>query len=312
MTASVRSLPELLCGLLVAVLLVAPRGVAGQDAQPLEQHRITGGGGVELAVYEGGRSDGVPILFVHGFLGSHLNWLEQFRSPLADEFRLVALDLRGHGDSGAPREAENYTRSEVWAEDIAAVIRELGLEGPILVGWSYGGYIFSDYLRVFGTGDIGGLVFVAAATKAGTEDAFALMTQEVLGVFGDLLAPDLATSVAGTRAFVPFITAGPMDPSDHEVALGVAMSVPPPIRGAMFSRELDNDDTLASVDVPTLVIHGEQDAILRVEAARHIAAMVPGAELLLYENVGHAPHLEAPERFNRDLAAFTRAVQGLQ
>jgi non-heme chloroperoxidase len=76
--------------------------------------------------------------------------------------------------------------------------------------------------------------------------------------------------------------------------------------------ELDNDDILTSVDVPTLVIHGEQDAILRVDASRHNAAMVPDAELLVYEGVGHVPHLEAAERFNGGLAAFSRTIHDLR
>jgi pimeloyl-ACP methyl ester carboxylesterase len=83
--------------------------------------------------------------------------------------------------------------------------------------------------------------------------------------------------------------------------------VPPAVRAAMFSRVLDNDDVLARSRVPTLVIHGTADRIVRVSAARHTARTVPNAKLLLYDGVGHAPHLEVHERMSRDLAEFVRA-----
>ncbi len=71
---------------------------------------------------------------------------------------------------------------------------------------------------------------------------------------------------------------------------------------------LDNDDVLARIRVPTLVIQGDADRIVRVSAANHIAATVPGAKLLVYAGVGHAVQFDATERFGRDLAAFVRAT----
>jgi len=62
----------------------------------------------------------------------------------------VAFDLRGHGMSEAPPEVEAYTEPRRWAGDVAAVIEQLGLVRPLIVGWSYGGFVTCDYVRAFG------------------------------------------------------------------------------------------------------------------------------------------------------------------
>ncbi len=119
-------------------------------------HVVEGGGGLSLQVREWGRSDGFPILLIHGWSQQHLSWKRQYKSSLLEDFRLLALDLRGHGMSDAPFEAENYTDAQLWADDIAAIIEQLNLSRPVLVGSSYGGFIMSDYVRAYGQSDIAG------------------------------------------------------------------------------------------------------------------------------------------------------------
>ena len=116
---------------------------------------------------EWGRPDGRPILFLHGWFQSHLCWAEQYHSALAQEFRLVASDLRGHGMLEAPPNPGHYTNGRLWADDLAAIIDQLGLDRPVLVGWSYGGFIICDYLRAHGTGQPGQPVVAGVATTLG-------------------------------------------------------------------------------------------------------------------------------------------------
>lgn len=284
-------------------LIAAPVEASLQAAQ---SETITGGGGLKLAAYEAGKADGRPILFIHGFSGNYLTWDSMFSGPLAAEFRLVAFDLRGHGQSDKPLEAVRYTNSELWADDLAAVIRAKNLVRPVLVGWSYGGYVIADYIRKFGDSKIGGVVFLGAVTKNGTSEAAGFLTPEALALFPDVLSADVRKSIEGTRALTRMF-ANSMSETTWEIAYGSAMMVPPEIRAAMFSRVLDNDDVLARIRVPTLAIHGTGDRIVRVSAARHTAETVPNAKLLLYDGVGHAPHLDVPERLSRDLAEFVRA-----
>jgi non-heme chloroperoxidase len=113
-----------------------------------------------------------------------------------------------------------------------------------------------------------------------------------------------ASTLALARLF-----ANPLRDPLWERSYGSAMMVPPAVRAAMFNRILDNDDVLARIRVPTLVIQGDADRIVRVSAATHIVATVPAAKLLVYEGVGHAVQLDAPQRFDRDLAEFVRATQ---
>lgn len=293
--------------LAAAVLPLLVSVPANTSAQ--EPETVSGGGGLELAIYEAGNPAGPPIVFIHGFTGTHLAWAEQFSGPLAEEFRLVAFDLRGHGASEKPLEAESYTDSALWAEDLAAVIRARNLDRPVLVGWSYGGFVMADYLRAFGDQRIGGLVFVGSTTKVGTEEAQAFLGEEALELFGGVMSPEVGTRIASTRAFLRLLTARPLDRDAFETALAGAMMVPAEVRTALFSREFDNDEVLADASVPTLVVQGAEDRIVRPSSAEYIAGVVPGAEVRVYEGVGHAPFLEDPERFDRELAEFVRSAR---
>jgi non-heme chloroperoxidase len=117
---------------------------------PATRHQVLGGGGVKLHAREWGNPQGPALLFIHGWSQSDLCWLNQVRGDLADTFRIVTFDLRGHGLSDKPAGPEHYGDGQLWADDVAWVIDQTGLEQPILVAWSYGGYIVADYLRAYG------------------------------------------------------------------------------------------------------------------------------------------------------------------
>ena len=128
-------------------------------------HQVTGGGGVQLHVEETGNRSGRPVLFIHGLSQSGLAWHRQLHSELARDLRLVTLDLRGHGESERPADA--YGDTDLWAQDVAAVIDALDLERPILSGWSYGGVVICDYLSRYGEHRIGGIHLVGAVCRLG-------------------------------------------------------------------------------------------------------------------------------------------------
>ncbi len=112
----------------------------------MESHRITGGGGAQLHVVETGNPRGRPIVFIHGFSQCWLAWSRQLNSALADDHRLVAVDLRGHGLSDKP--SDGYGDSRLWADDIDAVIRTWPRPAdPVrLVLW----FPALDYIRHYG------------------------------------------------------------------------------------------------------------------------------------------------------------------
>src|SRR5262245_34258338 len=146
----------------------------------MKSQSITGGGGTQLHIVETGNTKGRPILFIHGFSQCSLCWTRQMSSDLANDYRLVAIDIRGHGLSGKPR--DGYTDSRLWADDVNAAISALYLDHPILCGWSYGPLLILDYIRHYGEDDIGGVHFVGGVSKLGSEEAISVLTPEFLNL----------------------------------------------------------------------------------------------------------------------------------
>ncbi|HYI58321.1 MAG TPA: alpha/beta hydrolase [Microlunatus sp.] len=269
-------------------------------------HTVAGGAGTALHVREWGRPDGPALLLIHGWSGNHLCWDRQVTGELSEEFRIVALDLRGHGMSDRPLNADLYTDSGVWAADVAAVIDQRGLDRPVLVGWSYGGFIISDYVRAYGQDGIGAINFVAAAV---TLDAtFSHIGPAFLAAAPAGADADLPTRIAGLRRFWHSMTAEPLELADLETGLCGSVSVPSQVLAALVSRQIDSDDVLSELRVPVLVSHGRQDQVVSPSMADHILRVCPAAQASWYDMVGHAPFLEDPARFNRELAALARRV----
>lgn len=270
---------------------------------PRATTRITTPDGVGIAVSEYGAAEGPEIVFIHGFSQSGLCWSRQAESPALARFRMVTYDFRGHGGSDRPEGVEPYRAPELWAGELRAVIEGLGLRRPVLAGWSYAGRIICDYLAVHGTDGIAGVVFVDAITsneKAYYGSCNRLMRQ--------MCSADVAENITATRAFLRRCTARPLPADQFEALLAVNMMVPPAVRVALFNRPAEYDALLAALDVPALVVHGMQDEVIAPAMAARIAELVPGAQLDLYDATGHAPFLEAPERFNAALAAFADAA----
>jgi non-heme chloroperoxidase len=279
-------------------------------AVPARIHTVKGGGGLRLHVREWGNADGPPILFIHGWSQSHLCWAKQCESPLANEFRLVAYDLRGHGMSEMPLEPEHYTDEQLWADDVAAIIEQLRLDRPVLVGWSYGPFVILDYVRAYGQQQIAAINFVAGAVKLGEAAFGTLIGPGFMDHFAGATADDLPTNIRAMRAFLTACSATPWAAEDFETALGTSVVVPPRVRLNLAARTIDTDDLLRTLDVPLLVTHGLRETVVLPAMAEHVLATCPTAEASWYEGVGHVPHIEAPARFNRELAELTRRVRG--
>jgi non-heme chloroperoxidase len=277
-------------------------------AQTSTIHEVQGGG-LRLHVREWGNPDEPPVVFIHGLSQSHLCWARQYQSSLANEFRLVAYDLRGHGMSQAPLEPEHYTDATLWADDLAAIIDQLGLDRPVLVGWSYGGFVICDYLRTHGQDRIGAIDLVGGVVTLGPAAFGTLIGPGFLDHFPDATSDDLPTNIRGMRGLVKGWPAAPYPPEEVETLLCSAMVVPARIRANLAARQIDGDDVLATLEVPLLVSQGRADTVVLPAMAEHILATCPTAEPSWYDGVGHTAFLEAPERFNRELAELTRRIR---
>jgi pimeloyl-ACP methyl ester carboxylesterase len=275
----------------------------------MKVHLVRGGGGLRLHVREWGKADGPPILFIHGWSQNHLCWARQYESALANEFRLVAYDLRGHGMSQAPLEPGHYTDGKLWADDVAAIIDELGLGRAVLVGWSYGAFVICDYVRAYGQDRIAAVGFVEGVVKMGEAAFGTLIGPGFLDHFAGATADDLPTNIAAMRSFVRACVVKPVPDDDLETAMCWNAVVPAAIRAHLAARELDYDDVLGALQVPLLVTQGRADTVVLPAMAEHVLGTCPTAEASWYEGTGHVPHLEEPERFNRELAELTRRAR---
>jgi pimeloyl-ACP methyl ester carboxylesterase len=271
------------------------------DAIPADRRKTTlvTPDGVEIVLEQSGNPAGREIVFIHGFSISRLCWMKQLRGMLTRDFRMVAYDLRGHGESAKPSDPAFYREGHRWAGELAAVIDAAEMRQPVLVAWSYAGRIVADYLRHFGTGAIAGLNIIGAKTNSDPAFNAPLLAPHQRG----MASGDLETNVRSTIAFVE-ACARQWDAPDFAQQVAAAMVVPPYVRAALLGRPLDADDLYRAIDIPVLFSHGAGDPIAPLAAARHGHAITPNSQLSIYENAGHAPFLEEPERFNRELAEF--------
>ncbi|TPG58599.1 alpha/beta hydrolase [Roseomonas nepalensis] len=289
-----------------------PAGAARAQAVPAAAARtayqprpVRSPDGVRLAAYEFGNPQGPAVLFLHGFAQAALSWDRQLQdAALAREFRMVAIDLRGHGMSAKPEGDPFYKPGQVWADDVRAVIAEMGLRRPVLVGWSYAGRVIGDYLTAHGAAELAGIHYVDASSSLG-DPGFLGPDAGLLGPQA-MLAPGIDAFVEGTARFLRACFVTQPDPADFQTMLAFNMLAPLHVRTGLAGRPGDYAAALRALRLPVLVTHGEGDRILDTRIARFTAATVPGAQLSLYPGSGHAPFWEEPARFNAELASFVR------
>ena len=273
----------------------------------MHSQHIVGGGGTPIHVVETGNREGQPILFIHGFSQCWRAWSRQLDSDLTRDHRLVAMDMRGHGASGKPRDA--YGDSQLWADDVDAIVRVLGLRQPILCGWSYGPLVFLDYVRHYGDDAVGGLHFVDGISKLGSEAALSVLTPAFLGLVPGLLSEDTGDSRRALEALVRLCFVHEPSQADLTTMIADAVAVPSYVRQALFARAFDNDDLLSRIRKPVLVTHGANEAIVTSAVVDQHCARMPHAEVHLMANTGHAPFWEDAANFNQRLRTFAAGLR---
>ena len=275
----------------------------------MREHEVYGSGGLRLHVREWGPIVAPPILFIHGVAQCHMCWAPQVEGALAERFRLVAFDLRGHGMSDKPLEATQYSEPEVWADDVAAVIGSLGLKLPVLVGWSLGGMVVCDYLLRYGDDDIGGVNFVGAAVTLHLEGKGLMLGPGFTDHVAGMRATDLPTRIEAIRAFLRDQTHAPMAQDALERGVAWNMVVPPEVRAGIGARERSSHEVLKTLRAPVLVSHGREDRVVLPRLAEYIADTCRSARASWYDDTGHQPFSEQPARFNEELQAFVEEAR---
>ncbi|MGH7597350.1 MAG: alpha/beta fold hydrolase [bacterium] len=252
--------------------------------------------GVRLSFIDEGR--GQPILFVHGFPLSRAIWQPQVET-LAKNFRVIAPDLRGHGESEAP--AGIYHMS-TFADDLSALLEERQCGPVVLAGHSMGGYISFAFQRRFPQ-QVRGLVFFC--TRAGADSEEGKAGREKLALRAER---EGATAVA--ESMLPKMLAANTTASRPDLVARVRqMMLATSINGlagslrGMAARP-SSVDLLPQIAAPTLVIAGADDLIIPRQEAETMAQGIPHAQLHLISNAGHLASLENPAEVNARLRDF--------
>lgn len=268
------------------------------------QFDVEGYNSVKLRVYDGGTEGAPAIMLLHGLSQSALCWRRQLiDSALTTKFRLVAVDLRGHGASSKPLDAECYRNDQPWAEDLARVLAAAKIDRVLIVAWSFAGRVLTDYLRLKGSNYLAGVNFVCAVTKSDR----AHLGPNLVASQG-ITSPDLDTNIAATRNFLRSCFYRQPSPDDFEFMLAYNMMVPPEVRAAMTNRSSNPGDLLSTIEVPVLITHGAHDRVILPTMSEFTRTQIPGSELSIYPDVGHSPFWEDAGRFNLELGAFAARV----
>ncbi len=269
---------------------------------------VTTADGTRIFVKDWGPRDATPVVFSHGWPLSSDAWDGQMLFLLQQGLRVVAHDRRGHGRSDQPATGNDM---DTYADDLAAVMDALDIRGATLVGHSTGGGEVARYIGRHGTGRVAKAVLVGAVppimvSSADWPGGLALSVFDGIrkGVFDNRsqFYLDLAVPFYGMNRPGAVVSEGLKHTFWGQGMMGGIVGQYACIRE--FS-EVDYTADLRRFDVPTLVIHGDDDQIVPIgHAGRLTATIVKGATLKVYEGAPHGLASTHQDRLNADLLAF--------
>jgi len=245
---------------------------------------------------------GIPVLFIHGFPLDHTLWSQQL-DGLASRARCITPDLRGFGGSGrkGPFSMDQY------ADDLVCLLDHLGIQRAVVTGLSMGGYVA---LALWRRHPERVRALVLADTRATSDDEGALeKRREMLRA-----AHETGPKVVGERMQEGMVGRSTRDRSPEVVIEVRRIMDRAPMEGivgaieAMMARP-DSTPDLPGIDVPTLIIVGEEDVITPVADARAMHAAIAGSRLEVIEGAGHASNMERPAAFNHLLGEFLAQLE---
>jgi pimeloyl-ACP methyl ester carboxylesterase len=252
---------------------------------------------------------GPPVLLVHGLGGCWQNWLENI-SSLAREYRVIAVDLPGFGESEMPARPISISG---YARTLEALCDTLGLETVRVVGNSMGGFVAAE-LTIRSPARVEALCLVAAAglsvehARADRSRGVRHRIENLLFFYVAWLAtkfPSLALRPRVRRWMLGLVVAHPEELPGPLIAEQVRGFAKPGFDAALEAlTRYPIRDRLGEIACPTLIVWGDEDALVPPSDAAEFEWLIAGSRKLTYEDTGHAPMLERPERFNRDLQAF--------
>ncbi|MEX2556337.1 MAG: alpha/beta hydrolase [Actinomycetota bacterium] len=251
--------------------------------------------GHSIAYKENGQ--GVALVLLHGFLCDSRCWSQQLHG-LSDGFRVVAWDAPGAGSSSDP--LESFTTAD-YARSLASFLDALGVMRAHVVGLSWGGILAQEFYRLYPE-RLRSLVL--ADTYAGWKGSLAE------DVWRERLESCLRDSTAPPEALVAKLLPGMFTDGVTEGArdeLSAIMSEFHPVGFRVMSRssaEMDTRELLPKIDVPTLLLWGNDDRRSPLQIAKQFHNAIGSAELAIIPKAGHVSNMEQPEAFNAHVRRF--------
>lgn len=258
------------------------------------------------------RGHGQPLLLIHGWCQAATIWEWQLED-LSDRFRVIALDLPGHGKSTLA--ADGFTLNSA-ARGVSQLCQALDLQQLLLLGWSLGGAVALETLPLI-SGRCAGMILTGYTPRFTTADDWlsAHPLQEVEGM-GRLLRkhPQQTRERFMERMFTdteqrdPGFTAsvGPL------LARVAAPDTAAALQGLKILAENDQRDRLEEYQLPCLILQGEGDSICPAPVASYLARKLAEAELVQFAGCGHAPFLTRRSEFNGSITRFAGRICGNQ
>lgn len=269
--------------------------------------RTVSANGHELALLEAGEG-GRPFLLVHGFTGAKEDFADHLDALAELGWWAVAPDLRGHGASAKPGEEADYSLQH-YADDLAALVGELGWASFVLLGHSMGGMV-AQLLALDPPVPLDGLILMDTSHGPipGVDPAMAALGVEIVRDGGmeavkavlDELGDD---APLGSEAYE---RTRRERPGYDDFVDGKFLASSPAMYASMLLQLLDQDDRLdelAGLEVPTLVIVGDQDESF-LDASDRLAGAIPGATLETVVDAGHSPQFENAEGWWKAVSGF--------
>ena len=241
---------------------------------------------------------GLPIVFLHAFPLNRTMWVPQAR-PLSLHFRIITIDLRGHGESDAP--LWRYTLEQS-ADDVSALLGHLEIRRALFVGLSMGGYILFAFYRRYAA-RVKGLILADTKAQADTEE----------GKDGRFQLAQIAYK-KGPSAIADVMIPKLLSPATIQTNPALVQQVRAMIEGNQISgiawdlmamaERSDSVPLLSQITCPTQIIVGELDQATPPSDSKLIAEQILHARLAIIPNAAHLSNLEQPEAFNQIVAAF--------
>jgi len=251
--------------------------------------------------------EGKTVVLIHGYPLNDASWEYQYLPLVKAGYRVIAITLRGFGQSDKPYGKYDYDQ---FASDIKAVLDKLDIEDATLGGHSMGGAIALHYVAKYNSAHVSKLALFAAAAPVHTKKPdypYPLFTKEEITNWVDRVSVDRPAllNTIGER-FVLSATSVPAGIGAWLGGIEMQSSAYAMEQALIALRDEDLRGDLPKIKIPTLIMQAKQDRIVAFALAEQMNKAIKGSKLISFENSGHALFIEEKDKFNEEFLKFLK------